>query len=82
MLNKQEGEGVNKEPVDIFGNMGPGNLQWDHPLFYSFLYMGSPVIWNLEYTGPSVILMWNFNGAKDYFEVLIYGAMDFYRSLC
>ena len=34
------------------------------------------IILDVEYTGPPVILMWDFNGAKDYFEVLTYRAMD------
>ena len=25
-----------KGPVNIYGNTGPGNLQRDHPLFWSF----------------------------------------------
>ena len=63
-------------PVNIDGNTGLGNLQRDHRLF---LYCNTEplVILNLEYTGPPVISMWDFNGAKDYFEVLTYRAMNF-----
>ena len=70
-----------KGPVNIYGNTGPGNLQRDHRLFLSFRHTGPHVILNVEYTGPPVISIWDFNVAKDYFEVLMYGAMDFYRSL-
>ena len=71
-----------KGPVNIYGNTGPGNLQRDHRLFLSFRHTGPPVILNVECMGPQVISMWNFNGVKDYFEVLTYGAIEFYRSLC
>ena len=54
-----------------------GNLKRDQRLFLSFRHTGPPVILNVEYTGPQVISMWNFNGVKDYVEVLTYGPSIF-----
>ena len=59
-------------PVNIDGNTGPGNLQRDQRLFLYFCNTGPLVSLNVEYTGRPVISMWDFNGAKDYFEVLTY----------
>ena len=69
-------------PVNIFGNTGTGNLKRDHRLFLSLHYTGPLVILNVEYMGPLVSSMWDFNRDKDYFEVLKYRPMDYYRSLC
>ena len=44
-----------KGPVNIYGNMGPGNLQRDYRLFWSFSWTGPPVILRVGSTGPRLI---------------------------
>ena len=63
--------------VNIYGNVGPGYLQWDHGLFWSFSWIGPPVILRIGSTGPRLISVSDFNRAKDYFEVLRYGFLVF-----
>ena len=41
--------------------------------------MGPPVILRVSSTGPWLISVLNFNGAKDYFEVLRYGVMVYFQ---
>ena len=68
-----------KGPVNIYGNMGPGNLQWDHWSFLLIGHVGTPLILNVEYMGLPLISM---SDIKDYFEVLKYGAMEYHWSFC
>ena len=70
-----------KGPGNIYGNAGPGNLQRDHRLFWSFSRTGPPVILRVDFTEPPLISVSDFNGVKDYFGVLQYGAMDYIETL-
>ena len=44
-----------KGPGNIYGNTGPGKLQRDHRLFWSFSWTGPPVILRVDSTGPLLI---------------------------
>ena len=63
-----------KGPVNIYGNTGPGNLQWDHWLFWPFSWTGPLLIWGLalrghglfQYrisTGPKIIFKYSGAGS-------------------
>ena len=54
-----------KGPVNIYKNLGLGNLQRDHRLFLSFRHTGPPFLLNVEHAGPLVISMQDLNGGKD-----------------
>ena len=70
-----------KGPGNIYENTGPGKLQRDHRLFWSFSWTGPPVILRVDSTGPPLISVFDFNGVKDYFGILRYGAMDYIETL-
>ena len=70
-----------KGPVNIYGNTGPGNLQRDRRLFWPSVRTGPPIILRVGSTGPRIISMLFFNGAKDYFGALRYGTIDYIETL-
>ena len=72
---------VDKGPVNIYGNTGPGNLQRDRRLFWLSVRTGPPIILRVGSTGPRIISMLFFNGANDYLQVVQYGAI-YYLQWC
>ena len=60
----------------MYGNTGPGNLQQDHRIFWSFSWTWPLVILRVDSTGPPLIIR-----VKDYFGLLQYGAMDYIETL-
>ena len=60
----------------MYGNTGPGNLQQDHRIFWSFSWTWPLVILRVDSTGPPLIIR-----VKDYFGVLPNGAMDYIETL-
>ena len=63
----------------MYGNTGPEKFATGPLIIFVSL---SLVALKVACTGPLPFSMKAFNGAKDHFEVITYGTMDLYQSLC